>query len=70
MACGGATKGNEGAAARGNGINNLGCVFKGASWLCGPPKAMKTPDAGARFGLSWWCAVAGRGVFAVSSPCL
>jgi hypothetical protein len=26
-----ATKGNEGAAARGNGINNLGCVFKGAA---------------------------------------
>jgi hypothetical protein len=23
---------------------------------------MKTPDAGARFGLSWSCAVAGRGV--------
>jgi hypothetical protein len=36
----------------------------------GPPKVMKTPDAGARFGLSWSCAVAGLGVFAVSSPCL
>ena len=31
-------------------------------------KVMKTPDAGARFGLSWSCAVAGLGVFAVSSP--
>jgi hypothetical protein len=29
-----ATKGNEGAAARGDGINNLGCVFKGAEGLC------------------------------------
>jgi hypothetical protein len=39
-------------------------------WPRGPPKAMKTPDAGARFDLSWSCAVAGLGVFAVSSPCL
>jgi hypothetical protein len=36
----------------------------------GPPKVMKTPEAGVRFGLSWSCAVAGRGVFAVSSLCL
>jgi hypothetical protein len=45
--------------------------FQGsAPWPCGPPKVMKTPDGGARFGLSWSCAVAGRGVFAVSSRCL
>jgi hypothetical protein len=33
-------------------------------------KGDEDADAGARFGLSWSCAVAGRGVFAVSSPCL
>jgi hypothetical protein len=38
--------------------------------LCGPAKLMKSPDAGARFSLSSSCAVAWRGVFAVSSPVL
>jgi hypothetical protein len=33
-------------------------------------KGDEDPDAGARFGLSWSCAVAGLGVFAVSSSCL